>query len=99
MTRAADRRDAGNAAPREAWVETYGRLSGRDPASLAPENLEALADAAWLLCRFGESIRARQKAYAGYLEARADQPAARMAWRLFWEHGPPQVTRTRPVFA
>lgn len=86
MTRAADRRDAGNAAPREAWVETYGRLSGRDPASLAPENLEALADAAWLLCRFGESIRARQKAYAGYLEARADQPAARMAWRLFWEH-------------
>jgi ATP/maltotriose-dependent transcriptional regulator MalT len=86
MTRAGDRRHARDAAPRELWVEIHSRLTGRDPASLTPEDLEALADAAWLLCRFGESIGARQKAYAGYLGARADRPAARMAWRLFWEH-------------
>jgi ATP/maltotriose-dependent transcriptional regulator MalT len=85
MTRAGGRPDARNAAP-QAWVEIHGRLSGRDPAGLTPEDLEALANVAWVLCRFGESTGARQKAYAGYLEARASQPAARMAWRLFWEH-------------
>ena len=70
----------------EAWMETYRRLSGLDAGSLAPGDLESLADVSWLLCRFKESIAARQRAYAGYLEAHMDGQAARSAWRLFWEH-------------
>jgi ATP/maltotriose-dependent transcriptional regulator MalT len=52
---------------------------------MSPEELEALADAAWLACRLDESYHARQKAYARFLEQHEDRPAARTAWRLFWE--------------
>ncbi|HET7928375.1 MAG TPA: LuxR family transcriptional regulator, partial [Actinomycetota bacterium] len=69
----------------ETWTETYERLGGRDPSLMSPEDLEALADAAWLVCRLGESYAARQRAYAGYVERHEDRPAARTAWRLFWE--------------
>jgi hypothetical protein len=67
------------------WRPTAG-LATRDSGLLAPGDHESLADVAWLLCRFKESIAARQRAYAGYLEAHMDGPAARSAWRLFWEH-------------
>jgi hypothetical protein len=59
-------------------METYRRLSGLD-ASLAPGELESLADVTWLLCRFKESIAARQRAYAGYLEKHMDGPAGHSA--------------------
>ncbi len=68
------------------WVETHSRLSSRDPAELTPEELEALADSAWMVCHLDESLVARQRAYAGYLESHDDQPAARTAWRMFWDH-------------
>ncbi|MGH3691325.1 MAG: LuxR C-terminal-related transcriptional regulator [Acidimicrobiia bacterium] len=84
MARADGIRDAGM--PRDSWVETYGRLSELDPAELAAEQLEALADAAWMMCRLEESMATRQRAYVGYLEGRENQPAGRVAWRLFWEH-------------
>jgi DNA-binding CsgD family transcriptional regulator len=78
------RRAAGSASG-ETWPETYERLSGLDPATMPPQELEALADAAWLACRLDESYLARQKAYASFLERHEDRPAARTAWRLFWE--------------
>ena len=36
-----------------------------DPSDLSPQDLEALADAAWWLSKTDESIAARQRAYAG----------------------------------
>ncbi len=60
-------------------------MSALDPNQRSPEELEALADAAWLACRLDESFAVRQEAYAGYLETRADGPASRAAWRLFWD--------------
>ncbi len=70
---------------RGTWVETYDRFSGVDPADLSAEDLEALADAAWLVCRLEDSYVARQQAYRRFLEQHEDRPAARTAWRLFWE--------------
>jgi ATP/maltotriose-dependent transcriptional regulator MalT len=86
MARADDVDDAGVGASRGSWVDDYRRLSGTDPAGLAAEELEALADAAWMVCRLEESMATRQQAYVRYLETRENRPAARVAWRLFWEH-------------
>ena len=71
---------------RDGWPETYTRLSTRDPANLTPDQLENLADSAWLLCRLDESLGARQVAYARYQEIHDDRAAVRTAWRLFWDH-------------
>ena len=86
MARADDVDDAGVSVAPGSWVDDYRRLSGVDPAGLAAEELEVLADAAWMVCRLEEGMAARQDAYVRYLEARADRPAARVAWRLFWDH-------------
>ena len=40
------------------WLQVYEDLSGRDPGSLAAVELEALAEAAWWLCKTDESIAA-----------------------------------------
>ena len=71
---------------REVWPETYRRLSNRDPSDLTPDELEVLADSAWLVCRLQESLDARQRAYAGYQVAQDDRSAVRTAWRLFWDN-------------
>jgi hypothetical protein len=71
---------------RDAWPETYRRLSTKGPADLTPDELEALADSAWLVCRLQESLTARQQAYAGYHAAHNDRSAVRTAWRLFWDN-------------
>jgi hypothetical protein len=71
---------------RGSWEDDYRRLSRIDPAVLAAEELESLADAAWMVCRLEESMVTRQKAYVRYLETRENRPAARVAWRLFWDH-------------
>jgi ATP/maltotriose-dependent transcriptional regulator MalT len=71
---------------REVWPETYRQLSSRDPADLTPDQLEDLADSAWLVCRLAESLGVRQQVYARYHEIHDDRPAARTAWRLFWDH-------------
>jgi DNA-binding CsgD family transcriptional regulator/tetratricopeptide (TPR) repeat protein len=85
MPRADDIDDAGVAVP-GSWVDDYRRLSSIDPAGLAAEELETLADAAWMVCRLEESTATRKQAYVRYLETRASRPAARVAWRLFWDH-------------
>jgi ATP/maltotriose-dependent transcriptional regulator MalT len=86
MGRADDIDDTGVSGSRRSWVDDYSRLSGLDPAGLAAEQLEALADAAWMVCRLEESMATRRQAYVTYLETRHDRPAARVAWRLFWDH-------------
>jgi hypothetical protein len=86
MARADDIDDTGVSASRRSWVDDYRRLSGLDLAGLAAAQLEALADAAWMVCRLEESMATRQQAYVRYLETRENRPAARVAWRLFWDH-------------
>jgi DNA-binding NarL/FixJ family response regulator len=68
------------------WLDVYRRLSVRDPASLEAAELDALAEAAWWLCRTGESIAARHRAHAAFRAAGDDRGAARTAARLFHEH-------------
>jgi DNA-binding CsgD family transcriptional regulator len=84
--RIADADRARDAASRESWAEAYEGLRALDPASLAPRDLETLADAAWWLSRPDESIAARQRAYAGYVAAGEPARAAWCAGRLCTEH-------------
>ena len=68
------------------WLHVYEDLAARDPATVAAVELEALAEAAWWLCKTDESIAARQRAYAAFREAEDDRGAARTAARLFHDH-------------
>ncbi len=68
------------------WAKTYDALRVRDPSELTPREHEQLADAAWWMSKPGESIAARQRAYAGYAESGEDPRAAYMAGRLAIEH-------------
>ena len=68
------------------WLQVYEDLGARDPGGLTAVELEALAEAAWWLCRTEESIAARQRAYAAFRDAGDDRGAARTAARLFHEH-------------
>jgi ATP/maltotriose-dependent transcriptional regulator MalT len=68
------------------WLELYQEHVARDPAGLNAGDLEALAEAAWWLCRTGESIAARHRAHAAYRRAGDDRGAARTAARLFHDH-------------
>jgi ATP/maltotriose-dependent transcriptional regulator MalT len=68
------------------WLHVYQDLSARDPVGLAPVELDALAEAAWWLCKTDEGIAARQRAYAAFRDAKDDRGAARTAARLFHEH-------------
>lgn len=86
MARADDLEDTNVSASSGFWADDYRRLSSVDPAGLAAEEHEALADAAWMVCRLEESMASRHRAYARYLEAGENRPAARVAWRLFWDH-------------
>jgi tetratricopeptide (TPR) repeat protein len=67
------------------WLHVYDDLRARDPVGLTAVELEALAEAAWWLCKTDESIAARQRAYAGFRDAKDDRGAARTAARLFHE--------------
>jgi ATP/maltotriose-dependent transcriptional regulator MalT len=78
-----DGRDASRPQP---WAETYAALRDRDPSELSPQELEALADAAWWLSKTDESIAARQRAYAASESAGDAEHAAAMAARLSIEH-------------
>lgn len=75
-----------DAARRAAWAEAYGVLAGMDHSRLAPEDLDALADAAFWLCRVDESIAARQRAYSGHVARGANLRAAHAAWFLFYDY-------------
>jgi DNA-binding CsgD family transcriptional regulator len=93
--RTADLDRARAAVGRGAWPEAYAAYRALDPSSLAPEDLEGLADAAWWLSRIEESLAARQRAYAGHVAAGADPPAAAVALHLCTEH----FLRGRPAVA
>lgn len=78
----------------EALTREYERLRALDPASLSPEELERLADAAWWQSRLEESFTARQRAYSGFAAAGRDARASWCAGRLCVEHalrGEPSV--------
>ena len=75
-----------DAVHREAWAEAYGELSAADPSDLRPQDLEALADAAWWQSKNDESIAARQQAYAAFAAANDERRAAYHAGRLSIEH-------------
>ena len=68
------------------WAETYDALRVRDASDMTPREHEQLADAAWWLSKPSESIAARQRAYAGSVEAGDPEHAATMAARLSIEH-------------
>jgi ATP/maltotriose-dependent transcriptional regulator MalT len=68
------------------WLEVYEDLGSRDPAGLAAVELEALAEAAWWLCKTSESIAVRHRAHTAFREAKDDRGAARTAARLFHDH-------------
>lgn len=58
-----------DAAARRAWPRAYEALSSADAAGdLAPEDLELLAKAAWWTGRPTESIDARERAYAIFIQ-------------------------------
>lgn len=77
---------ARDAARRGAWPDVYDLLTGRED-QLAGEDLEALADAAWWLCRVEESLAVRQRAHAAYLAAGDPRRAGYNAWMLSVEYG------------
>jgi DNA-binding CsgD family transcriptional regulator len=68
------------------WLQVYQDLGARDPAGLTAVELEALAEAAWWLCKTDESIAARQRAYAAFRDVKDDRGAARTTARLFHDH-------------
>ena len=80
---AGGKRDASAPHP---WADTYAALRDRDPSVLTPQDLEALADAAWWLSKTEESVAARQRAYAASVSADDAEHAAGMAARLSIDH-------------
>jgi hypothetical protein len=65
---------AREAVAHEAWREAYTLLGALAPARLTPDDLDALADAAWWTGRVEESVTARTGAYSGYAAAEDAQP-------------------------
>ncbi len=70
---------------RRAWEVAYTRLADADAAGqlVAPADLAALGEAALWTARPTESIAARQRAYASYVESGDVDAAARVAADLF----------------
>ena len=81
------------AAAREAvaaqdWDRGFELFKEADASGqLAPEDLEAMAEAAWWSMRADDAIDAFERAYAGYVEARENIRAAHVALTLNREHG------------
>jgi class 3 adenylate cyclase len=72
---------------RRAWPEAYRWLREADAErGLAAADLEALAKSAWWIGLAAESIAARERAYAAYVEAGDRQRAAFMALTLRHEY-------------
>jgi class 3 adenylate cyclase len=72
-----------DAAARRAWTSAYDALSASDAeGGLEPEDLELLAKSAWWTGRSAESIDARERAYALYIERGDVQRAAFTALTL-----------------
>jgi len=84
--RIADIDQARTAVEQKAWSDAYDLFLVLEPSGLTPSDWDGYADAAWWTGRIGESISARQKAYAGFASASDDRRAAAMAARLCIEH-------------
>ena len=74
------------AAQRGAWHDAHQRFAGLDPSRLGPDDLEAMADAAWWTSRLDQAIAVRQRAYAGFAEAGENRKAAHAAWFLSFDY-------------
>jgi DNA-binding CsgD family transcriptional regulator/Flp pilus assembly protein TadD len=86
VERSPDTESVREPAPTGPWLARYQELGARDPAGLDAAELEDLAEAAWWLCRPGESIAARHRAHAAFRRSGGDRGAARTAARLFHDH-------------
>jgi len=76
-----DLRAAGHAAlARHAWREAFDNLTAAQASE--PDDLAALGEAAWWLSRVDDAIVARERAYAGYLQANQRGQAALIALEL-----------------
>lgn len=81
------------AAAREAvaaqeWDRGFDLFKESDASGrLAPEDLEAMAEAAWWAMRPDDAIEALERAYAGHLETHENTRAAHVALTLSREHG------------
>jgi class 3 adenylate cyclase len=72
-----------DAVRRYAWHEAFEQLTAADGAeALAPEDLESLAASAWWTGRLDACIAARERAYAGHVEAGNQRAAAMVAMAL-----------------
>ncbi|MFF5208985.1 LuxR C-terminal-related transcriptional regulator [Streptosporangium sp. NPDC000396] len=77
---------ARKAAVREAWGEAYALFQEGAGSELTPDDLSALADAAWWTCHSDESLAARLRAYTGYAAAGAERRAGYTAWMLSYDY-------------
>lgn len=67
------------------WELAFEALSSLDTnEGLTPEDLEALGEAAWWLCRMPECIGARERSVAAYVAQGQPRQAALVALRLFY---------------
>jgi class 3 adenylate cyclase len=79
--------EARDAIARYSWREAHQILAEADgKETLGPETLEIFGDAFWWLARIDDCINARERAYAGYLEAGNEQKAGMMCIRLAEDH-------------
>ena len=68
---------ARDASRRRAWADAFALFSAADEASdLAPEDLEALAGAAWITGHYEEAFRAWERAYGKFREQEGGERAA-----------------------
>jgi class 3 adenylate cyclase len=75
------------AAQRHAWREAFDLLTEADAKeSLAADDLATLGEAAWWIGRNEACMGARERAFAGYLEAGDSTGGARMAISLARDH-------------
>lgn len=76
--RVAAAEEARDAVLKGSWAEAYELYRALEPSRLSADDFDALADAAWWMCRIDESI-ARQKAYRGHLRHQRPRQAATAA--------------------
>ena len=73
---------------RHAWGDALTLLRQADAGNgLDAEGLEMLADAAWGMAQPAESLAARERAHAAFVQAGNTRHAARMALRLAQDNG------------
>jgi len=72
---------------RDQWAAALDLFRQVAPDAMAPEDLEAMADAAWWAAKPDEAIEVLQRAYAAYVEAAKPARAGYVALTLAREYG------------